>query len=242
MEELKSYKLVDYGDSGILIDFSEHKPEKAWLGAHYVAKRLRAQNMKGVLGIIPTYSTLYVHFNCARIDRKMLVTAVAELIETLSSGADNYLVESKHFRIPVLFGAQWGEDLPNVAVQLGISETQVVDLFCSKPYKIMCLASPIGQPLLDAPPFEKSVSRLPSPRTRVPAGSVSVIGKQANIYTLESPGGWQLIGQTPVKLVNLANDIPVVYKPGDYLEFVPITEDKFNSYKGKTIQEMEVTK
>lgn len=241
MVEVAGFRIADYGDSGLLVDFSEQELDQAWLATHTLANRLREMNMKGIKSVIPTYASVYVHFNCARLDRQTLIETITELAVDTSESSAGDLEQGRHFRIPVLFGTQWGEDLPKVAAQLGISQTEVVDLFCSKAYKIMCLASPIGQPLLDAPPFEKEVSRLPSPRTLLPAGSLAVAGRQACIYTLESPGGWQLIGQTPIKLVHLEQIPPVHYKPGDFLQFFPIAEKEFDLYKGKTVLEMEVS-
>jgi Allophanate hydrolase subunit 1 len=229
--------IIDYGDSGILVEFSKTYTEEAWYKAHYLSNQLRNQGIKGVTGIIPTFSSVFIDFNVLLVDRQFLKETINGIIETVPDVANAQAMRSQRFRVPVVFGGEMGPDIANVAAQIDISEEQVVNQFCFKPYKIICL---VRGPMMDAPVFGKKIRRLPTPRTQVPAGSVCVAGSNASIYTVNSPGGWQLLGRTPIQIANFANDPPVPYRPGDYLEFFPIKEEEFNLYERQTLSEMQV--
>ncbi len=232
-------ELVDCGDSGILVEFSKDFSKTAWQKAHYVANLINESNVKGILGAIPTYCSVYIHYNCIQINNKQIKDFVKRSIQEFDS-TRCFHKSPQRFRIPVVFGGEYGEDLENVGLQLSMSAEQVIDLFCSKHYQIVCIGSPVGVPLLDAPPFNKKIKRLETPRTKVPNGSIGLGGTQANIYTLDSPGGWQLIGKTPVQLINLEDSPPAPYKAGDYLEFFPIKEGEYEKYKGQSVDELKV--
>lgn len=233
-------RIIDYGDSGVLVVFSESFNEEAWRSAHELAGQLMKREIAGILEVIPAYSSVFVGFDGLVADHSTIRAAIELLLERESPIVPNARETSRRFRIPVLFGGPRGPDLPYVADLLNLPENQVVELVCSKVYRIISLGSPVGLPLLDAPPIDRAVPRLESPRMRVPGGSLALGGRQATVYTLDSPGGWRLIGQTPVKFVDLSEDPPVWHRPGDGLEFYAIKEEEFVSYRGTTVRGMQV--
>lgn len=233
------YKFLPHGDSAIVVEFSQEVTDLAWQKAHYISEQLNQSDNMGVLGTIPTYASVFIYFDPLVTDHQQIIKEVQRILNSFT-----YTKEEKRFlrcfRVPVLYGEQWGADLKYVASQLNISEEEVISLHCSKAYKIMCLGARIGQPMMDGVPYPRPVPRLEVPRTRVPKGSIALAGTQTLIYTSEIPGGWQLIGQTPLKLVDIEQHPPVPYKPGDYLEFFPISAEEADEYMGKSIEEMLV--
>src|SRR5690242_3211740 len=150
----------------------------------------------------------------------------------LDSGDETAGRPPRHFDIPVVYGGVHGPDLQRVADQQGISADEVVALHSARPLTMRCYGSPAGAPMLDGPSFPSPVPRLASPRPHVPAGSVSVAGRQAVVSSRPAPGGWCVIGQTPRQLIDLNRTPLVSYTPGDTFRFFPISPDEWSSYAG----------
>lgn len=231
--------MLDYGDSGVLVEFAESFSEEAWVKAHSLASQVRECGIKGVTGVIPTYASVLFCLDPLITDPETVEFEIKKLFGTLDR-YEKIQGERRCFKIPVLYGGEWGPDLSVVATELGISEEEVIDQHISKRYPIRCIGSPVGEPLMSAPQFPGNVPRRETPRTKIPPGSVAVAGKQTTIYTLESPGGWQLIGQSPIQFVDMFRNPPVPYHPGDYFEFFRIEEKEWQDYSRMRIDEMLV--
>ncbi|ATG00295.1 allophanate hydrolase subunit 1 [Lelliottia amnigena] len=132
--------------------------------------------------------------------------------------------ESRFIEIPVVYGGAGGPDLGEVARHAGLSEKQVVELHSSIDYVVWFLGFQPGFPYLGGLPEQLATPRRAEPRLQVPAGSVGIGGAQTGIYPLVSPGGWQLIGHTPLPLFDSKRDEPVLLRPGDTVRFVPKKE------------------
>lgn len=132
--------------------------------------------------------------------------------------------ESRFIEIPVVYGGAGGPDLGEVARHAGLSEKQVVELHSSIDYVVWFLGFQPGFPYLGGLPEQLATPRRAEPRLQVPAGSVGIGGAQTGIYPLVSPGGWQLIGHTPLPLFDSKHDEPVLLRPGDTVRFVPQKE------------------
>ncbi|MEE9685669.1 5-oxoprolinase subunit PxpB [Lelliottia amnigena] len=132
--------------------------------------------------------------------------------------------ESRFIEIPVVYGGAGGPDLGEVARHAGLSEKQVVELHSSIEYVVWFLGFQPGFPYLGGLPEQLATPRRAEPRLQVPAGSVGIGGAQTGIYPLVSPGGWQLIGHTPLPLFDSKRDEPVLLRPGDTVRFVPQKE------------------
>jgi KipI family sensor histidine kinase inhibitor len=132
--------------------------------------------------------------------------------------------ESRFIEIPVVYGKEAGPDLGEVARHAGLSEKQVVELHASVDYVVWFLGFQPGFPYLGGLPEKLHTPRRGEPRLQVPAGSVGIGGQQTGIYPLASPGGWQLIGLTPLALFDAHRDDPVLLRPGDTVRFVPQKE------------------
>lgn len=132
--------------------------------------------------------------------------------------------ESRFIEIPVVYGGAGGPDLGEVARHAGLSEKQVVELHSSIDYVVWFLGFQPGFPYLGGLPEQLATPRRAEPRLQVPAGSVGIGGAQTGIYPLMSPGGWQLIGHTPLPLFDSKRDEPVLLRPGDTVRFLPQKE------------------
>ncbi|MDK9358733.1 5-oxoprolinase subunit PxpB [Lelliottia sp. V106_10] len=132
--------------------------------------------------------------------------------------------ESRFIEIPVVYGKEAGPDLGEVARHAGLSERQVVELHASVDYVVWFLGFQPGFPYLGGLPEQLHTPRRGEPRLQVPAGSVGIGGQQTGIYPLASPGGWQLIGLTPLALFDAHREEPVLLRPGDTVRFVPQKE------------------
>lgn len=132
--------------------------------------------------------------------------------------------ESRFIEIPVIYGGDRGPDLAEVAQHSGLSEKQVVELHASVDYVVWFLGFQPGFPYLGSLPEALHTPRRAEPRLRVPAGSVGIGGPQTGIYPLATPGGWQLIGLTPLKLFDPHRDEPILLRPGDNVRFIPQKE------------------
>lgn len=140
--------------------------------------------------------------------------------------------EGRLVTIPVCYGGAFGPDLPFVAEHAGLTETEVIRLHAGREYRIYMLGFLPGFPYLGGLDERLFTPRLASPRTAIPAGSVGIGGEQTGVYPIASPGGWQLIGRTPLKLFDpSAGRLP--YAAGDRIRFCPITQDEFDAIAQK---------
>jgi KipI family sensor histidine kinase inhibitor len=144
--------------------------------------------------------------------------------------------EPREFRVPVVYGGEYGPDLERVAEQQQLSVEDIIALHTTKSYMIRCLGAPAGSPMMDGPDFPFPVPRLKDPRLSVPAGAVSVAGRQAVIAPAAAPGGWCVIGQTPLTVLDVSAEPLVPYVPGDTLRFHQIQHEEFAKYAGRKLE------
>jgi inhibitor of KinA len=180
--------------------------------------------LPGITEIIPAYATLLVEWDPAVTRCETVIRALSRL-DPPDGGAG----VARHFRVPVLYGGAAGPDLEEAARALGLTADSLAGRHQAGCYRIFCLGFSPGFPLAGPLPEELTLPRRGSPRTRVPPGSVGIAGRQTGIYPLATPGGWHLIGRTPLRLFNPAAASPVAWKPGDSLSFYQVTEEEFHA-------------
>ncbi|MFJ2210785.1 allophanate hydrolase subunit 1 [Streptomyces sp. NPDC101062] len=226
--------IADCGDSALVAQAVGLGAEDAWRLVHALADALDTVRLSGVHDVVPTYDALLVEFDCAATDhgtvRRVLAHEAARLGPSPARTAP-----PRRFLVPVVYGGEYGPDLPEVAAQLGLAESEVVAVHSGSDLTVRCLGAPAGAPMMDGPPFPGPVPRLASPRTRVDPGSVAVAGRQAVICPMPSPGGWPLLGRTPLRVLDPHRDPITAYLPGDTFRFVPITPDEWDDHAGKPL-------
>lgn len=223
--------ITDCGDSAVVVRAVGLDAERAWHLVHALADALDALHLAGVHGVVPTYDSLLVEFDCTGTDHDTVRRVLWH--EAARIGAHPARAGSpKRFVVPVVYGGEYGPDLPDVAARLDLTESEVIALHSGSDLTVRCLGAPAGAPMMDGPPFPAPVPRLASPRTRVEPGFVAVAGRQAVICPMPSPGGWPLLGRTPVRILDLHSDPLTAYQPGDTFRFVPIPPDQWDDHAG----------
>jgi len=227
--------IADCGDSAVVVKAVGLPPDRAWQTVHALADAVEAARPGGVYGIVPTYDTLLVEFDCATTDhltlRRLLRYESGRLAEGPRPGP-----APRRFVVPVVYGGEHGPDLPVVAEQLGLTEAEVVELHSRAPLTVRCFGAPAAAPMMDGPAFPRPVPRLASPRTSVVPGSIAVAGRQAVISPMPSPGGWPLLGRTPLRVLDLNARPLTPYRPGDTFQFVPIAPEQWDEHAGAALE------
>jgi KipI family sensor histidine kinase inhibitor len=229
--------ISDCGDSAVVVKAMHGDANHRWRVVHTLADELDEARLDGVHGLVPTYDSLLVEFDCADTDHQAVRQALEDALTRLGKGPIERA--SKLFVVPVVYGGEHGPDLPKVAEQLGLSEHKVVELHSGTVLTVRCLGAPVGAPMMDGPPFPEPVARLASPRTSVPPGSVAVAGKQAVICPMRSPGGWPLLGRTPLRVLDLDSERLTLYRPGDRFRFVPIRPEQWDEHAGAPLEAVD---
>lgn len=221
---------IPVGDRALLIEFDNKiDPEiNRRIRALYLA--IRQNVIDGVIDSVPTYRSLLVYYDPLVIK----FTDLHQRLREMEEGLSQYdLPKPKIYRIPVLYGGQMGPDLGFVAEHNHLSEQEVIKIHSSPKYLIYMIGFTAGFPYLGGMSSEISAPRLKKPRTKIPAGSVGIAGDQTGVYPSESPGGWRIIGRTPVKLFTPSEDPPVLLKMGNYIKFFSISESEYQEIKNK---------
>lgn len=228
-------EIYESGDSALRVVALAEASEDNWLTVHRLADWLESCGAEGLHGAVPTYDSVLVEFDpvlvSARQVRAFVKLGLLEMGRSAGASA-----APREFDVPVVYGGEFGPDLENVAAYQGISTEEVIRLHTEKTYTVRCLGAPAGSPMMDGPAFPKPVPRLKDPRLSVPAGAVAVAGRQAVIAPASAPGGWCVIGQTPLTVLNIRRELLVPYKPGDILRFRGIEAGEFDSYVGKELE------
>lgn len=217
------------GDRGLLLEFGDEINAEINEKVRRMTLAINGEKIKGIVETVPTYRSLLIIYN-------PLLLSFGDLksrLERIEEGLQHiHFPEPKLIRIPVVYGGSYGPDLEYVAQYHQISSQEVIHLHCSKPYPIYMVGFIPGFPYMGELPEALVTPRLKTPRLSVPAGSVGIAQNQTGIYPMESPGGWQIIGRTPVKLFDPEKEPPTLLRIGDFVQFYPIGENEFEDFDG----------
>ena len=212
------------GDRGLLVEYGDAIDPAINRKVRAMAIALGQQTPQGVVEIIPTYRSLLILYDPFLTNPPQLEEALLRLEERLS---ETEIPPPKTVEIPVCYGGEFGPDLEFVAQSHGLSPEEVIRLHSEPVYQVYMIGFTPGFPFLGGLPKILHTPRRETPRTRVPAGSVGIANDQTGIYPIESPGGWQLIGRTPLKIFDPKRSNPFLLKAGDLLKFKPISPDEY---------------
>jgi inhibitor of KinA len=217
------------GDQGIIIEFGEGISPMIHERVRAMLLSLARQPLPGVLEYVPAYRSITLLYD-------PLVTTYyqvrAGLVELHRQSGGIVLPIPEVVELPVCYGGSLGPDLGFVAASHDLSEEEVIRLHCQPDYLIYMLGFSPGFPFLGGLPERLHTPRLASPRRMVPAGSVGIANGQTGVYPIASPGGWQLIGRTPVDLFDPGRNRPFLCRAGDLLRFRPISEEEYDILAG----------
>ena len=191
---------------------------------------LALEPVAGVRNLHPAYCSLLIKFDALRMRHDELEAVLRQYLERLE---EVKLPEPRHVEIPVCYGGEFGPDLAEVCAMHGTTEARAVELHASAEYRVYFLGFVPGFAYLGELPRELVTPRLAAPRKRVPAGSVGIAGNQTGVYPFATPGGWRLIGRTPLKMFRADRDGLSLLSLGDRVRFTPISAERFAELEKK---------
>ncbi|SEN89692.1 sensor histidine kinase inhibitor, KipI family [Amphibacillus marinus] len=214
------------GDHAIHIRFKAQIDPALNARVHDLTARLRTAAIIGVQTIIPSFRTITVVYNPLLIKLAKLISQVEPLLKIdLSTSAK----PKKIITIPVCYDKAFAYDLAELANYNKLSIDEVIKRHSQTNYLIYLLGFLPGFAYLGGLDPQLAMPRLDSPRVKIPAGSVGIAGHQTGIYPVESPGGWRIIGRTPIELFSMEREQPMLYEPGDYMRFIPIDKNQYHT-------------
>jgi inhibitor of KinA len=217
-------RILAAGDSALLVELGEAIEPAINRQVHALARALEQQAFPGLGEIVPGYCSLLVHYG--PLERNYAEVEVF-VSETARRCDVSHLPEPQTVEIPTVYGGTYGPDIAFVAAHNGLSVDDVIARHSGTTYTVYMLGFAPGFAYLGGLPEELVTPRLSTPRQAVPAGSVGIAGAQTGVYPIETPGGWRLIGRTPVALFDPAADPPTRLRPGDQVRFAPISPGTF---------------
>ena len=210
-------RIVPLGDSTVLVQLGDEINLTINQHVHALANLIITSSMNGVIEVVPAYATLLVHYDPLLLSftqmKAHLHTQISQMEEIESR-------KPRRINVPVRYGGELGPDLEFVASHCGLRVEDVIRIHSEKIYTVYMMGFTPGYPYMGKLNDALIMPRLETPRTRVPAGTVAIAGSQTGIYSIESPGGWQLIGWTPLKLFDPESESPFLFSPGDEVKFI----------------------
>ena len=216
-------RLLPVGDSGLVVEFGDEIDPAINGRVHALAHLLTLEPLTGVVELIPTYRSLLIRYD----PLALTYGDIAEWARGKSARADSMPpIPTRWVEVPTIYGGDFGPDLEFVAQHNHLSTVDVIRIHSGTEYTVYMMGFTPGYPYMGKINPAIAVPRLETPRTRVRAGSVGIAGLQTGIYPIESPGGWRIIGFTPLTLFNPSRAPPFLFAPGDTVRFVPTTKDE----------------
>ncbi|MFC3927519.1 5-oxoprolinase subunit PxpB [Streptococcus caprae] len=218
------YTIRTAGDSALLIEFEQVIKPEINQRIKGLLQLMKEQPIEGVLDIIPAFASLLLTYDARIISYSQLSKRLSKLLKLNIKTKDG---KQRILEIPVCYGGDYGPDLDFVAQNAGISTDEVITRHTSRDYLIYMLGFLPGFTYLGGLDEAIHTPRLENPRLSIEAGSVGIGGNQTGIYPISSPGGWQLIGRTPVKTYDPDRATPILFEAGDYIRFKPVSPEEF---------------
>lgn len=231
-----AYTISACGDQAVTISFGNTINEVINKYVLQVFTSIQQKTIPGVKDIIPAYSSITVVYNTPYIINQLKAgsayTYIVNLLEEmLLTAVDNRVEENNIVKIPACYDAAFAPDLQNIATQKNMRVEDVVAAHTNKVYRVYMLGFLPGFTYMGMVDESISMPRLATPRTNVPAGSIGIAGTQTGIYPFQSPGGWNIIAQTPLKLFDADRLVPVLLQAGDHVQFYAVSQQEFNYIK-----------
>jgi KipI family sensor histidine kinase inhibitor len=218
--------ILPASDSSLLVEFGGIISPEFHARVLALFRALLAENDPRIRNLHPAYASLLIDFDPLRLPHEELAAHVRELIDAAPPPNPAPI---RTITIPVCYDAEFGPDLADVASHHGISIEEVIRLHSSPTYLVYFLGFSPGFAYLGGLPQQLRTPRLATPRIRVPAGSVAIAGDQTGVYPSDSPGGWRLIGRTPLRMFDASANPPTRLQPGDLVKFTATDRSAFAS-------------
>jgi inhibitor of KinA len=211
-------------DQSLLVSFGQQITLQAHQRVTQLLQLLASEPIAGIRNLHPAYCSLLIKFNPLKIGHEDLEAILHPYLDRLENVT---LPEPRQVEIPVCYGGEYGPDLNNVAAMHDMKPEYVIELHASVTYRVYFLGFVPGFAYLGETPEALLTPRLPSPRRKVPAGSVGIAGTQTAIYPFATPGGWRLLGRTPVQMFRPGRNAMSLLSIGDRVRFTPVSQERF---------------
>ena len=222
-------KIEALGDSALVINLADEISDSSGVLARVLsaAATIEGAKLPGVVDVTSSYESVAVFFDLPQVERDI----EAKIGALIASAGVRVSRKKRRVEIPVCYDEEFALDLDRVANHTSLTPDAIVALHSSAEYTVACIGFMPGFPFLAGLPQQLRVPRLESPRTKVPAGSVAIANAQAGVYPLESPGGWNVLGRTPLQLFRVNESPPTLLRPGDRVQFRKITRAQFDVFE-----------
>ncbi|WP_338472211.1 5-oxoprolinase subunit PxpB [Niallia sp. XMNu-256] len=234
-----NYHLTPLSDHGIIIELGQEINTETFSHVQVISTYLEEQPFQWMIEYVPAFTTVTIYYDPKTIllhhsphtlPFDYVKKQVSKMLNLLQSYAR---VTPSIIEVPVCYGGEWGPDIEIVASRNHLSVEEVIRIHTSTRYQVYMIGFAPGFPYLGGLPKELATPRKSSPRLAIPAGSVGIAGNQTGIYPLETPGGWQIIGNTPLQLFRPMEDPPCLLKAGDQIIFKSISKEEFHQWEDK---------
>ena len=221
-------KISNIGDCGIVCDFGDEVNQKINEGViklfHYVRQQVSKGNLKGILNYTPSYNKLIINFDLEKINSSKII----DFLKSVNFSQLNFSQNKKKWTIPICYDFEM--DLESMSKTLKIDREEIKNIHLNTTFFIYMVGFIPGHPFMGDLDSKLFLNRLKTPRVKIPPGSVGIVEKFCNIYPYESPGGWNIIGRTPIKLFNTKdNSNPCLLSSGDSVKFKSISKKEFKN-------------
>ncbi|MBM7579182.1 5-oxoprolinase subunit PxpB [Jeotgalibacillus terrae] len=221
------------GDQAVLIHFKQEVSREVLAEVQNLKQAIQEDQPEWLYEAVPGYASIAIHYDLVKLIHEQdpyetVTTYLKEKAETVKSSKD---FKQRTVKIPVCYGGKLGPDLEEVAEHAGISAEEVIKRHQHGDYTVYMLGFAPGFPYIGGLDPSIAAPRKNNPRTAIPAGSVGIAGEQTGVYSIETPGGWQIIGRTPEKLFDLQRDESFLLRAGDRIEFYSITQKEFEEWQ-----------
>ncbi|MBM7631337.1 5-oxoprolinase subunit PxpB [Geomicrobium sediminis] len=241
MAVYKEAEFYELSERAVTVKFGDGIDPKLHARVSQFMQVIDEQPFQGYVEAVPSYTGITFFYNPLKVIKtnnettiqQQVIAELKERIAQLEYATKNSL-EANKIEIPVLYGGEYGPDLQEVAHANGLSTDEVIQLHSERTYLVYMIGFAPGFPFIGGMNERIATPRKSKPREKVPAGSVGIAGHQTGVYPMATPGGWQLIGQTPLKLFDVNRDVPSLLQSGDQVTFKPISKDAFVELKERS--------
>lgn len=222
-------RFLPCGDRAVTVEWGSTIDENINRQVHAFARKVEELSHPAITEVVPTYRSATVHYRPEVFSYEEL----KHLLLSLAQGSTEEAEELPVVEIPVCYGGEYGPDLLEVAQHCSLTPEEVIARHTAPTYRIYMLGFTPGFPYLGGMDPSIATPRRKEPRIHIPAGSVGIAGEQTGVYPIVSPGGWQLIGRTPLRLFDPQREQPILLSAGAGIRFVPIDEETFRKMEEK---------
>ena len=229
-----TWRIAPQGDRCLMVEFGQKVDRETNLRARALAQYLDDHPLPGVLDVVPAFTSVAIHYrpealvepagNGLPYDR-----LAAHVERVLQAGVERKAPAQRRVEIPVCYGGEFGPDLEEIARARKVTPDELITIHSQSPHVVYMLGFAPGFPYIAGLDERLAMPRRATPRLKIPLGTIAIAGGQSVVYTLETPGGWNLIGRTPLRVFTPETDPPCLLRAGDAVHFVPITLEQYRA-------------